>query len=90
MQIGVGGHNNKGKFNKPLNLFISSIQLREDFTHEASTSKKGHSTIEKKPLQVPSRERSLSMLTCPNEREEATATCIHFPCSKETINLSFL
>lgn len=36
------------------------------------------------------RERSLSMLTCPKEREEATATCNHLPCLMETINLSFL
>lgn len=38
-KLGLGAHNHDGEFNKPLNIVKVSIQLGEDFTQEANTSK---------------------------------------------------
>lgn len=90
MQIEVGGHNDEGKFNKPLNLFKASIQLREDFTHEASTSKKGHSAKGKKPLQVPSKGKKPLHAHMPKGKGRSHCHMQLPPMLMETINLSFL
>lgn len=39
-KLGWGGHNHERELNKLINFIKASIPLREDFTHEASTSKK--------------------------------------------------
>lgn len=63
-KLGLGEYNHGGEFNKPVNFVKASIPLREDCTHKASTSKKGHSILSKgmKPLQVPNKGISFSML----------------------------
>lgn len=65
MEISDRGHNHEGKFNKPLNVVKALISLKVDFTHEANTSKKGHSTIPPKGKSLyksQARERSLSII----------------------------
>lgn len=38
-KLGLGGDNHSGEFNKPLQFVKASIQLKEDLTNVASTSK---------------------------------------------------